>query len=87
MGGGDFDFIKMDIEGMELKVLKGACNTLKTDVKMSVCTYHNPNDLENISNFLRGFNFKIDTSRGYMAVYNFDFRKPYLRKGLIRVWK
>jgi len=44
---GRLDFIKADIEGAEREMLKGAANVLKTFApKLSICTYHLPDDPE-----------------------------------------
>jgi FkbM family methyltransferase len=40
------DFIKMDVEGAELEILKGATHTLRTQrPRLALATYHRPDDL------------------------------------------
>jgi FkbM family methyltransferase len=40
------DFIKMDVEGAELEILKGAAHTLRTQQpRLALATYHRPDDL------------------------------------------
>ena len=40
------DFIKIDVEGAELEVLKGAAHTLRTQQpRLALATYHRPDDL------------------------------------------
>jgi FkbM family methyltransferase len=43
---GQVDFLKMDVEGAELEVLKGATYTLKAQQpRLALATYHRPDDL------------------------------------------
>lgn len=52
------DFIKIDVEGTELRTLKGAEKTIKKfKPRLSIAAYHTPTEAEEISEFL--------TSRGY----------------------
>ena len=47
-------FIKADIEGMEMAMLKGGKQTiLKNKPKLAICVYHNINDLIEITEFLQ----------------------------------
>jgi FkbM family methyltransferase len=53
-------FIKVDAEGSELNVLKGAERTLKeNDAFLSIAAYHVPNELREISNFLRDIGYEV----------------------------
>lgn len=54
-------FIKIDAEGVELDVLKGANNTLlnNTRMKVAIATYHLPGETEKINDFLKSKGFKI----------------------------
>ncbi|MBX9780731.1 MAG: FkbM family methyltransferase [Chitinophagaceae bacterium] len=81
-------FIKADVEGAELSVLKGASSLLEksSPIKLCICTYHNQDDFDNISEFLSTFKkFKISHSRGFMLFFIFNnLKPPYLRRGILR---
>ena len=85
---GVFDFIKMDIEGMEVSVLGGGQNTLKQKNKLAVCAYHRQNDFRNICKILRDSNYRISHSDGFMTLYySWGYCKPYIRRGVVRAKK
>lgn len=69
------NYIKMDIEGAELKALEGAVESIKKyKPKLAICVYHKDRDLIDIPNFINslslGYKFKFDyyTDTGAEAV-------------------
>lgn len=53
----DATVIKLDIEGCEVNAIIGACSTIKkNNPKLAVSIYHNPNDIFEIINLVRGIN-------------------------------
>lgn len=81
-------FIKADVEGAELSVLKGASLLLEKSqpIKLSICTYHNQDDFDNISRYLSTFKkFQISHSKGFMLFFIFNnLKPPYFRRGILR---
>lgn len=64
------DFIKADIEGAERKLLKGAKNTLfRFAPKLSICTYHNPNDKEVLESIVKESNPAYKIEHRYQKMY------------------
>ena len=54
VGDTKIDFIKMDIEGSELKALRGATETIKRDKPtLMICVYHKAEDLITIPQFIK----------------------------------
>ena len=65
------DFIKMDIEGCELKALQGAVNTLKKyKPKLAIAAYHKYEDYYEIPKFLNELNIGY---KFYFANYTLGF--------------
>ena len=79
------DFIKADIEGAELNLLKGSKNILNNPapLKVVLCTYHNPNDAEELEHELKNCHFKTSFSKGYILTVHNPV-PPYFRRGVIR---
>lgn len=52
--GGKATFIKMDVEGAELKALEGAANTIRTwNPLLAISVYHKPEDLLTIPQYIQ----------------------------------
>ena len=65
------DFIKMDIQGCELKALQGAVNTLKKyKPKLAIASYHKYDDYYEIPKFLNELNIGY---KFYFANYTLGF--------------
>lgn len=82
------DFIKMDIEGEEIRALEGGRGLLSNSeqVKCAICAYHRSGDEEKIKEILGEMGFETSPSKGYM-LYLYDdnvLENPELRRGIIR---
>lgn len=84
-------FIKMDIEGAEIDVLRGCKDYIASisNVKLACCTYHHQSDAENIVEIYEEMGFKYEFSEGFMyfKAYDKEHYFPYFRHGVIRGWK
>jgi len=85
----DIDFLKIDVDGAEEELLKGAEFLVTNKVKhLAICTYHKTHDNLDFSKLLTAKNYKIENSKGYMLFYfDSNFEKPFFRRGLIRAIK
>lgn len=82
------NFIKMDIEGEEIRALEGGIKLLTDSegLKCAVCAYHHHGDEEKIKEILCDMGFETDTSDGYM-LFLYDeavLKNPELRRGVVR---
>lgn len=81
-------FIKMDIEGAELEVLKSSLDYLrntKKKIKLAICCYHRKTDAANIEYLIKEIGYSYSYSDGYILASFFDPSETFsLRKGVIR---
>ena len=81
--------LKMDVEGAELAVLKGAEKTLaQNDMQILMCAYHKENDERILSDFVAQYGYTSKLSNGYMFpvwdyLHSSDVKTFQLRKGMI----
>lgn len=91
-------FVKMDVEGMELEVLKGATKVMtKNRCNFSCASYHTEQAENELKTFFSDFGYECDNSKGYMLFYfghmvmlngKYDHPKPpYFRRALVRAWR
>lgn len=87
LSGIKVDFMKMDIEGMELEALMGAEKTiLNNKMELAVCVYHHKDDNERIGKWLRERGYQTSNSLGLVVcqgdwelkVDETDFRKALI---------
>ncbi len=69
-------FIKADIEGAELEMLKGAAKTIqRCKPKLAICIYHKPEDLTEIPLFIKEL---VPEYKLYVRLYGNDFTETVL---------
>jgi FkbM family methyltransferase len=67
-------FLKVDVEGMEMELLKGATQTiLKSKPKIAICVYHYPCDLYMIPEYIRSLVPKYKFALRHHAPVHGDF--------------
>ncbi len=61
------DILKMDIEGYEVRALKGAERVLReSSAYCAVCSYHKHQDERQIKALLQQYGYRVETSEGFM---------------------
>ena len=79
LDGAPISFLKADVEGMEMALLKGAQATIKRcRPKISICVYHYPTDIPDIAHYLASL----------VPDYNFALRhhSPQLMETVLYCW-
>ena len=83
-------FVKMDIEGMEEKAIRGMKKTLELaqHIQLSICAYHRQDDEETIRKYFPESEWEIKCSPSYMLFpYDENQKPPYFRHGVLRITK
>ena len=62
-------FIKMDIEGSELKALHGMAKTIAACPPMAICVYHHADDLIKIPQYIKSFETRKVRYKLYLRKY------------------
>lgn len=79
LDGAPASFIKADVEGMEMALLKGASETIvRCRPKLAICVYHYPSDIPQISSYLKSL----------VPDYRFALRhhSPQLMETVLYAW-
>jgi len=63
------DFIKIDAEGAELDILKGAQNVLQFTKYLAIAAYHTPNEANEIKTFLEKHGFRVIIGDGILYAF------------------
>lgn len=83
-------FMKIDVDGGERGLLKGFEKTIDKapTMKIALCTYHQHDDEQEFSTWLKNKNYLVVPSKGYM-IFHYDkkLKAPYIRRALIRATK
>jgi len=70
LGLSKVDFIKIDVEGAELDVLKGATKTLEeNNVFLAIAAYHTPESVQEVSRYLQGKGFRTFEYSHYVYAF------------------
>lgn len=83
----DADFVKIDVEGAEERVLNGMrVTTGKYHPKIALCTYHRQDDFHKFNKYLSQLGYKVSSTKGFMFFLSNDevLSPPFFRRGLIR---
>ncbi|MCR5251561.1 MAG: FkbM family methyltransferase [Lachnospiraceae bacterium] len=82
----DVTYVKADIEGSEIKMLRGAERLLQQGIKKALlCVYHKTTDEADIRAIMEDHGFAVEVNPGYLVMTNPDklFADQYLRHGVL----
>jgi hypothetical protein len=86
----ELNFLKIDVDGGERKLLKGFKKTLErsSNIKVALCTYHQHDDEREFTELLVHKGFSVNPSYGFM-IFHYDkkLKAPYIRRALLRAIK
>lgn len=86
IGDEKISFLKMDIEGAEVKVLQASKEILaNNDIRCAICCYHRKNDRIDIEQILMKNGYKCSASNGYVVFIADEdiFETADFRKGIV----
>jgi hypothetical protein len=84
------DFLKIDVDGGEKRLLKGAEKLLTQQdaPKVAICSYHNQQDASEFELYFLQHGFEVSFTEGFMLfIYDFNIAAPFFRKGVLRALK
>lgn len=84
------NFIKMDIEGAEVRVLSASQDLLKkNNIRCAICCYHRKDDREQIEHIFENVGYQHFTSNGYVVFVSDPdiFQQADFRKGIVYALK
>jgi len=81
--------LKIDVEGAEAVVLKGAEKTLqKPETRVVCCVYHRKEDAGDFERFFSERGYRTEITDGFILPSVKEMQSPpYFRRGVIRAWK
>ncbi len=78
------DYVKADIEGAEISMIKGGKCVFSNKVKeINVCTYHTPVDADDIQRILTSYGYSCHFTGGYLCIVQGEKPSEWLRRGVV----
>jgi hypothetical protein len=82
--------VKVDVEGAEAKVVRGAAEEAAQVAAFLVCVYHKALDAQELEPLLRSMGFETELTPGSMLLLDEQIEKmepPFFRKGVLRCFR